>query len=98
MAEENLLRIDVERRTTRGRACPRCGGKIIPSNRAVYQATNPDESFPIWQCERCGYEEMSGKKAVAAKKASQEAAAVTALPAPKPKAKPPMLDSKGRAL
>ena len=32
MAEENLLRIDVEKRTTRGRVCPRCGGKIIPSD------------------------------------------------------------------
>jgi ribosomal protein S27AE len=60
MAEENLLRIDVEKRTTRGRACPRCGGKIIPSERAVYQNTgDPNAVFPIWQCERCGYEEMS---------------------------------------
>ena len=57
MAEENLLRIDVEKRTTRGRVCPRCGGKIIPSNRAVYQSTaDPTGAFPIWQCERCGYE------------------------------------------
>ena len=39
MAEENLLRIDVEKRTTRGRVCPHCGGKIIPSDRAVYQST-----------------------------------------------------------
>ena len=49
MSEDILLSIDVEKRTTRGRACPRCGGKIIPSNRAVYQAVNPDDSFPIWQ-------------------------------------------------
>jgi len=56
------LAIDVEKRTTRGRACPRCGGKIIPSDRAVYQNTgDPNAVFPIWQCERCGYEEMSQK-------------------------------------
>jgi len=68
MAEENLLRIDVEKRTTRGRVCPRCGGKIIPSDRAVYQSTtDPSGSFPIWQCERCGYEEMSERVAPAGK-------------------------------
>ncbi len=68
MAEENPLRIDVEKRTTRGRVCPRCGGKIIPSNRAVYQSTtDPSGSFPIWQCERCGYEEMSQRVAPAGK-------------------------------
>jgi len=56
---ELLSVIDVERRTTRGRACPRCGGKIIPSRRAVYQTTgDPDAVFPAWQCERCGYEEL----------------------------------------
>ncbi len=37
MADDNPLALDVEKRTTRGRVCPRCGGKIIPSNRAVYQ-------------------------------------------------------------
>jgi ribosomal protein S27AE len=53
------LRIDVDRRTTRGRSCPRCGGKIIPSHRAVYQsAGDPEDVFPSWQCERCGYEEL----------------------------------------
>ena len=52
--------IDVERRTTRGRSCPRCGGKIIPSERAVYQnAADPTSVYPLWQCERCGYEELS---------------------------------------
>jgi ribosomal protein S27AE len=57
--QAQLLRIDVERRTTRGRSCPRCGGKIIPSRRAVYQsAGDPDAVFPAWQCERCGYEEL----------------------------------------
>ncbi len=68
MAEENLARIDVEKRTTRGRVCPRCGGKIIPSDRAVYQNTaDPNAAFPIWQCERCGYEEMSERTAPAGK-------------------------------
>jgi ribosomal protein S27AE len=58
--QDQLLNIDVERRTTRGRACPRCGGKIIPSERAVYQNTaDPAAVFPLWQCERCGYEELS---------------------------------------
>ena len=60
MPEDNLLRIDVDKRTTRGRVCPHCGGKISPSDRAVYQSTaDPTGTFPIWQCERCGYEEMS---------------------------------------
>jgi len=36
MTEELLAKIDIEKRTTRGRSCPRCGGKIIPSIRAVY--------------------------------------------------------------
>jgi len=55
-----LLKIDIEKRTTRGRACPRCGGKIIPSHRAVYQSTgDPNAVFPVWECERCGYEELS---------------------------------------
>ena len=57
-----LLKIDIEKRTVRGRACPRCGGKIIPSGRAVYQsAGDPNEVFPVWQCERCGYEELAEK-------------------------------------
>jgi ribosomal protein S27AE len=68
MAEENLQRIDVEKRTTRGRVCPHCGGKIIPSDRAVYQsAGDPSAVFPVWQCERCGYEEMSERVKPAAK-------------------------------
>jgi ribosomal protein S27AE len=57
--QAQLLRIDIDKRTTRGRACPRCGGKIIPSQRAVYQsAGDPNAVFPSWQCERCGYEEL----------------------------------------
>ena len=68
IAERIESQIDVERRTTRGRACPRCGGKIIPSDRAVYQSTSdPSAVFPIWQCERCGYEEMSEKSKGAGK-------------------------------
>ena len=55
---ELLSVIDVEKRTTRGRSCPRCGGKIIPSPRAVYQSADPNAVFPLWQCERCGYEEL----------------------------------------
>jgi predicted nucleic-acid-binding Zn-ribbon protein len=66
---ELLKVIDVDRRTTRGRSCPRCGGKIIPSERAVYQNTaDPSAVFPIWQCERCGYEELSEKPPAPAKK------------------------------
>ena len=57
-----LLKIDIDRRTTRGRACPMCGGKIIPAERAVYQSTgDPNAVFPLWQCERCGYEKLSEK-------------------------------------
>jgi len=107
MTQELLAQIDVERRTTRGRACPRCGGKIIPSNRAVYQAANADDSFPMWQCERCGYEEMIAKKAPALKAAPATRGSSQVAPAAggssevapaKPKAKPQMLDAKGRAL
>ena len=61
--QSQLLNIDVEKRTTRGRACPRCGGKIIPSQRAVYQSTgDPNSVFPLWQCERCGYEELAERE------------------------------------
>ena len=68
MTPENPLAIDVATRTTRGRACPICGGKIIPSDRAVYQSTgDPEAVFPVWQCERCGYEEMSARPKTAAK-------------------------------
>lgn len=63
------LGIDVERRTTRGRVCPRCGGKIIPSRRAVYQSTaDPNDVFPAWQCEKCGYEELVSRPVKAAPK------------------------------
>ena len=68
MADDNPLALDVEKRTTRGRFCPRCGGKIIPSNRAVYQSgADPTGSFPLWQCERCGYEEVGERRKPAGK-------------------------------
>jgi ribosomal protein S27AE len=102
MTEELLAKIDVEKRTTRGRSCPRCGGKIIPGIRAVYQAADPDDSFSVWQCERCGYEEVVAKKAPATKahapKGSPSASASTQVAPAKLAPKPPMLDSKGRAL
>lgn len=83
------LGIDVERRTTRGRVCPRCGGKIIPSRRAVYQNTaEPNEVFPAWQCEKCGYEELverpvkvAPKHGAAAKPAEKKPAAAAAFSA-----------------
>ncbi len=54
----NEFNVDVAVRTIRGRACPICGGKIIPSNRAVYQsAGDPTEVFALWECERCGFSE-----------------------------------------
>jgi DNA-directed RNA polymerase subunit RPC12/RpoP len=69
------LGIDIERRTTRGRSCPRCGGKIIPSRRAVYQSTgDPNAIFPSWQCERCGYEQLVDKPVKAAPKHGAKAA------------------------
>jgi DNA-directed RNA polymerase subunit RPC12/RpoP len=97
MTQELLAQIDVEKRTTRGRACPRCGGKIIPSIRAVYQAADPEDSVSLWQCERCGYEEIVGKKAPATK-AAPAVSTSSEVAKPKPALKPPMLDAKGRAL
>lgn len=74
MTLENPLALDVAYRTTRGRACPRCGGKIIPSDRAVYQSSgDPEAVFPVWQCERCGYEEMSARPKSAAKAKAEPA-------------------------
>jgi DNA-directed RNA polymerase subunit RPC12/RpoP len=64
-----LTNIDIEKRTTRGRACPMCGGKIIPSDRAVYQnTTDPIAVYPLWQCERCGYQELVERAQKVAKK------------------------------
>jgi hypothetical protein len=102
MTEELVAQIDVDKRTTRGRSCPRCGGKIIPSNRAVYEAASPEETYPIWQCERCGYEEMAVTKKAPARKAAAPAAAVGSAQAQLPGAKPAVrtvrLDAKGRDL
>jgi hypothetical protein len=65
MADDNPLALNVEIQTTRGRVC---GGKIIPSNRAVYQSgADPAGSFPLWQCERCGYEEVGERRKPAGK-------------------------------
>lgn len=84
MADELVPAVDVARNTIRGRACPRCGGKIIPSNRAVYQSTTaPGDLFPLWECERCGYAELSEKKAPPPK------------PAHAPKKPPPKADAEG---
>lgn len=70
MPDEIQPAVDIEKQTIRGRACPACGGKIIPSDRAVYQSTaDPTAVFPVWQCERCGYEEISERKAAPAKAA-----------------------------
>jgi ribosomal protein S27AE len=105
MTVENPLAVDVSTRTTRGRACPRCGGKIIPSDRAVYQsAADPDAVFPIWQCERCGYEEMSARpgagpkaKAEPAKQIKKaDAASPPRLPAVERRPPPALLDLQGR--
>ena len=90
---ENEFGVDVAVNTIRGRACPVCGGKIIPSNRAVYQsAGDPSEVFSLWECERCGFSERFEKaeepkklhgataRAVAGEKAGAGAVASKALP------------------
>jgi DNA-directed RNA polymerase subunit RPC12/RpoP len=104
MAETNELVLEIEKQSIRGRACPRCAGKIIPSNRAVYQSTgNSTDVFPLWQCERCGYEQLSVKAADATKggretharkesQATAAAAATSSAPAAR------MQDAKGRTL
>lgn len=112
MTEELELVIDIERRTTRGRSCPRCGGKIIPSIRAVYQSSgDPNAVFAAWQCERCSYEEVVTR--VGAKPAGEspgkappkEARETAALKAPsrpatqvQPPEPAPLRDAQGRAL
>lgn len=105
MAESELV-LEIEKQSIRGRACPRCNGKIIPSDRAVYQSTaSSTDVFPLWQCERCGYEQLSAK-AAEAPRAGKEAHAKKELAA---KDAPPssattsataahLLDAKGRPL
>lgn len=67
MAEQDPAKIDSERQSIRGRVCPQCRGKIIPSDSAVYQSPgDPSAVFPSWQCERCGYEEVYEPKKKAA--------------------------------
>ncbi|HEV7902344.1 MAG TPA: hypothetical protein VGO96_00780 [Pyrinomonadaceae bacterium] len=73
--DSEALALNNDNQSIRGRACPQCGGKIIPSDRAVYESKNdPSSVFPLWQCERCGYEQMSERLA-APKKAAPHAAA-----------------------
>jgi hypothetical protein len=72
--EEEIV-LNLERQSIRGRACPVCGGKIIPSNMAVYQSAGaPDDVMPLWQCERCGNLELSEKPKAAAPKHPPKAA------------------------
>ncbi len=62
MADSKELVVNVNRSSIRGRACPVCGGKIIPSERAIYESkASPADVLPLWQCERCGYEQLSEK-------------------------------------
>ena len=50
--EENIV-LKLDKQSIRGRACPVCGGKIIPSDRAVYQSMgDPGDVIALWQCER----------------------------------------------
>lgn len=107
MTEQIELAIDVATRTTRGRICPRCGGKIIPSIRSVYG--DPSGVFAAWQCERCSYEEVfarpaapAGREAPARAAAPKETAIATKA-APRPSAAameptPSMQDAQGREL
>lgn len=104
MAEAGELVLEIEKQSIRGRACPRCGGKIIPSNRAVYQsAGNAADVFPLWQCEKCGYEQLS-VKAIEAAKSAKEMPAKKELAAQAPSAVTPatsaarLQDVKGRVL
>ena len=70
MPEEPQPTPDNSREAMRGRACPRCAGKIIPSLRAVYEdKANPEAVFPLWECERCGYGEVPAAPAPAKKHA-----------------------------
>jgi DNA-directed RNA polymerase subunit M/transcription elongation factor TFIIS len=76
MANDQSLALNNDHQSIRGRACPQCGGKIIPSDRALYESkADPSSVFPLWQCERCGYEQMSERPA--ATKAAPHAAKKT---------------------
>jgi DNA-directed RNA polymerase subunit RPC12/RpoP len=70
--EEDIV-LNLNKQSIRGRACTVCGGKIIPSDRAVYQsAGNPSDVISLWQCERCGYEVVTEKPKVEKGKHSKE--------------------------
>ena len=72
--DQEALALNNEHRSIRGRACPQCGGKIIPSDRAVYESkSDPSSVFPLWQCERCGFEQMSERPPAPAKAAPHAA-------------------------
>ncbi len=71
--EQALATTNDERQSIRRSACPHCGGKIIPSDRALYESkADPSAVFPLWQCERCGFEQMS-ERSVAPTKAAHAA-------------------------
>ncbi len=107
---ENVYGVDVAFNTIRGRACPVCGGKIIPSNRAVYQsAGDPSEVFSLWECERCGFSERFEKaeepkklhgasaKALAGEKAGAVGVSPKALPSSSVTGTQPQTRAAGRA-
>lgn len=106
MAEAEELVLDIDKQSIRGRACPRCAGKIIPSNRAVYQSTaGTTDAFPLWQCEKCGYEQLSARPIEAAKAGKDshttKAGAPKNVSAGTPTTTAPaaqMRDAKGRAM
>lgn len=104
MAEADELVLEIEKQSIRGRACPRCAGKIIPSNRAVYQGTgSATDVFPLWQCERCGYAQLSAAKAEEAPKHGKAAPARNELaaseaPVAASSAAARLRDAKGRPL
>jgi len=74
MDNEQALATNDDPQSIRRRACPQCGGKIIPSDRALYESkSDPSAVFPLWQCERCGFEQMSERPPAAQKAASHAA-------------------------
>ena len=78
MANEEALALNNDHQSIRGRACPQCGGKIIPSDRALYESkVDPSSVFPLWQCERCGFEQMSERPVASKKPAAPHAAKKT---------------------
>jgi predicted RNA-binding Zn-ribbon protein involved in translation (DUF1610 family) len=73
------ISLDIEHKSVRGRACPACGGKIIPSNTAVFQTQgNPEATYVSWQCERCGRLEVFERSLPAVAKHAKPAPAVSA--------------------